>query len=155
MGPWGWGSGGGPTQGVSIRMVLARHGARVQGTCKHGACKRVGGHARSVKSHPKMIPKSTQNHPKAIPKSSQNHPKVIPKSTQNHPKVNPKPSQSHPKIIPKSYQNHPKVIPKSADPWSCVLEPVGWGEVSSPLPPSALGTSPQSCDPIRLFALYT
>ena len=31
-GPWGWGFGGwGPTQGVSIRMALAEHGARVQG----------------------------------------------------------------------------------------------------------------------------
>ena len=40
-----------PTQGVSIRMALAGQGARVQGTYKYGACKRVGGQARSVKNH--------------------------------------------------------------------------------------------------------
>ena len=39
----------GPTQGVSIRMALASTEREYFGTCKYGACKRVGGHARSVK----------------------------------------------------------------------------------------------------------
>ena len=43
-----------PTQGVSIRMALAGQGARVQGTYKYGACKWVGGHARSVKNPPTL-----------------------------------------------------------------------------------------------------
>ena len=50
LGPLLWVPGPPPTQGVSIRMALAGQGARVQGTYKYGACKWVGGHARSVKN---------------------------------------------------------------------------------------------------------
>ena len=48
-----------PTQGVSIRMALAGQGARIQGTYKYGACKWVGGYARSVEE---WIPKSMKIH---------------------------------------------------------------------------------------------
>ena len=42
-------------------MALAGQGARVQGTYKYGACKWVGGHARSVKNVPKREPKGDRN----------------------------------------------------------------------------------------------
>ena len=38
------------SQGVSIRMALASTEREYLGACKYGACKRVGGHARSVKN---------------------------------------------------------------------------------------------------------
>ena len=38
------------SQGVSIRMALASTEREYLGTCKYGACKWVGGHARSVKN---------------------------------------------------------------------------------------------------------
>ena len=52
LGPILWVPWSPPTQGVSIRMALGGQGARVQGTYKYGACKWVGGHARSVKNPP-------------------------------------------------------------------------------------------------------
>ena len=43
------------SQGVSIRMALASTEREYLGACKYGACKRVGGHARSVKNQCKNL----------------------------------------------------------------------------------------------------
>ena len=52
------------SQGVSIRMALASTEREYLGACKYGACKRVGGHARSVKNQcikkvAKRVPKQS------------------------------------------------------------------------------------------------
>ena len=51
-------------------MALAEQGARVQGTYKYGACKWVGGHARSVKNQHKINIKErvTKRMPKCLEK---------------------------------------------------------------------------------------
>ena len=77
-----------------------------------GACRRVGGYARSVESDPKMIPKWSQHDPTMIPKRFQNDPKLIPKWYQNDLKMIRKWYQNDPKMILKWSQNDTKMIQK-------------------------------------------